>query len=78
MVRQGDEVLISDRGRVVARLAPVDGGVLEDSRRELLIRSGRIRPASARLPEHFWDEPRPRDTDGRSLAAVLDERSEGW
>ena len=78
MVRQGEDVLITDRGRVVARLAPVGGAVLEDSRRDLLIRTGRIRPASAPLPEDFWDEPHPQDADGRSLAALLDDRSSGW
>lgn len=78
VVRQGDEVLITDRGRVIARLAPVAGGVSEDSRRDALIRSGRVRPATARLPKRFWDAPRPRDPKGHSLAALLDERAEGW
>lgn len=78
MVRQGDEVLVTDRGRVIARLAPVQGGASQDSRRDELIRSGRLRPAAARLPKQFWDEPHPRDETGASLAALLDERGEGW
>ncbi|HSU96453.1 MAG TPA: type II toxin-antitoxin system prevent-host-death family antitoxin [Gemmatimonadaceae bacterium] len=78
IVRQGDEVLVTDRGRVIARLAPVGGKVLDDSRRDALIRSGRMRPATARLPRNFWAKPRPRDADGRSLSALLDERAEGW
>jgi prevent-host-death family protein len=77
-VRQGDEVFITDRGRVIARLAPVSGGVSDDSRRDALIRSGRIRPAAARLPKSFWIAPRPHDVEGRSLSALLDERAEGW
>jgi prevent-host-death family protein len=78
IVRQGDDVLVTDRGRVIARLAPVSGDVSDDSRRGALIRSGRIRPATARLPKGFWAAPRPRDAEGRSLAALLDERAEGW
>lgn len=78
IVRQGDEVLVTDRGRVIARLSPVTGDVLGDSRRELLIRSGRVQPPRAPLPEDFWNAPRPPDVEGRSLAALLDERSEGW
>ncbi|MEO7103139.1 MAG: type II toxin-antitoxin system prevent-host-death family antitoxin [Gemmatimonadaceae bacterium] len=78
IVRQGDDVLITDRGRVIARLAPIGGGVSDDSRRDALIRSGRIRPATAPLPINFWAEPRPRDAEGRSLSALLDERAEGW
>lgn len=77
-VRQGDEVLVTDRGRVIARLAPVTGNLLEESRRELLLRSGRIRPPTTALPKNFWNARRPRDAEGRSLAALLAERSEGW
>jgi prevent-host-death family protein len=78
IVRQGDEVLVTDRGKVIARLAPVGGVESEDSRRDTLIRSGRVRPATARLPKGFWDKPHPRDADGRSLGALLDERAGGW
>lgn len=78
MVRQGDEVLVTDRGKVIARLAPVTGAASEDSRRDALIRSGRVRPANTRLPKGFWDKPHPRDSEGRSLGALLDERAGGW
>ena len=78
IVRQGDEVLVTDRGRVIARLAPVGGKVSDDSRRDALIRSGRMRPATTRLPRNFWAKPRPQDAEGRSLSALLDERAEGW
>lgn len=78
IVRHGDEVLVTDRGRVVARLAPVTGELLGDSRRDLLVRTGRIRPATAPLPKEAWGAPRPADPDGRSLAGLLDERREGW
>jgi prevent-host-death family protein len=78
IVRQGDEVLVTDRGRVIARLAPVSGKLGDDRRRDALIRSGRIRPATGRLPKSFWSAPHPGDAQGRSLSALLDERAEGW
>ena len=78
IVRQGDEVLVTDRGRVVARLAPVTGDALGDSRRDLLVRSGRMRPPTAKLPKNFLKSRRPKDAKGRSLAALLQERREGW
>jgi prevent-host-death family protein len=78
IVRQGDEVLVTDRGRVIARLCPVSGEVLEDSRREVLIRSGRLTPPTAALPKDFWKVTHPRDPKGQSLAGLLAERSEGW
>lgn len=78
IVRHGDEVLVTDRGRVIARLAPVTGELLGDSRRDLLVRSGRLRPPMAPLPKKAWNAPRPSDPEGRSLTGLLDERSEGW
>lgn len=78
IVRQGDEILVTDRGRVIARLSPVSGGVLENSRREALIRSGRVTPPTTSLPKNFWKVAHPKDAKGRSLAALLAERSEGW
>lgn len=78
IVRQGDDVLVTDRGRVIARLAPVTGEAFEDSRREMLIRTGRLRPPAATLPRDFARRSRPSDKAGRSLAALLEERGEGW
>lgn len=78
IVRQGDEILVTDRGRVIARLSPVRGADLEDSRREALIRSGRVTPPTTALPKTFWKDAHPKDAKGRSLAALLADRSEGW
>ncbi len=78
IVRQGDEVLVTDRGRLIARLAPVKGGRLEESRRDLLLRTGRLRSPVGALPKNFWDRAHPSDREGRSLAALLAERESGW
>lgn len=77
IVRQGDEVLVTDRGRAIARLVPV-AGEEEDGRREQLLRSGRLRAPTARLPRDFWKRRRPLDSAGRSLAALLKEREAGF
>lgn len=78
LVRQGEEVLVTDRGRLIARLAPVKGGRHAESRRDLLLRTGQLRAPSASLPRNYWERPRPADREGRSLAALLAERAEGW
>jgi prevent-host-death family protein len=77
IVREGNEVLVTDRGRTIARIAPVVGSDLEESRRDLLLRSGSLRAPTASLPKDFWTRARPKDPDGRSLALLLDERGEG-
>ncbi len=78
LVRQGDEVLVTDRGRVIARLSPVTGDLQEESRRELLLRSGRVTPPTHGLPKNFWKSGHPGDAQGRSLELLLAERGEGW
>lgn len=76
-VRQGEEIMVTDRGTPVARLAPVRGPVAEDARRDQLVRNGRLRPPRRPLPDGFWDRPRPSDPEGRGLFALLEEREEG-
>jgi prevent-host-death family protein len=78
IVRRGDEVLVTDRGRPIARLAPVTGAHSVDGRREELIRTGRLRAPNAKLPRDFWDRKRPADAKGKGLAALLAERESGW
>lgn len=77
LVRNGDEVLVTDRGRPIARLMPVRGAAQESSQRELLIRNGRLRVPIAPLAPDFWTRPRALDTEGRSLQVLLEERDSG-
>ncbi len=76
-VKAGEEIIVTDRGRPVARLTPVTGMAHGEARLEELIRAGLARPPIAPLPPDFWDMPRPADPEGRVLAALLEERAEG-
>jgi prevent-host-death family protein len=78
VVKTGEEVLVTDRGRAVARITPVRGVERVDAHLETLIRTGRVRlPRSARpLRLDRLLAGAPRDPDGRSLAALLGERRE--
>lgn len=75
-VREGQEVLVTDRGRPIARLAPVREQQQEQSRRDLLVRAGRLRPPTGRLPKDLYSRALPADSKGRALAALLEERRE--
>ena len=44
MVKRGEEVLVTERGRPVARIVPVGPELDQDARRADLIRRGIIRP----------------------------------
>lgn len=77
-VKSGEEILITERGKPVAKLVPltrdrstVSGHLLE------LERAGILRLGTGRLPDDFWKLPRPRDPKGRILKALLAEREEG-
>jgi prevent-host-death family protein len=81
-VKAGEEVLVTDRGKPVARLVPVGGGAgldetVEGARLRTMEREGLIRLGSGRLPEGFFEKERPADPAGLLRRAVLEEREEG-
>jgi prevent-host-death family protein len=73
-VRAGEEVVITDHGRPVAKLVPATGA---DERLLELERQGLVRIGTEPLPEDFFDAPRP-DFGVSVLEALLEERREGW
>jgi len=75
-VKAGEEVLVSERGRPIAKLVPVSGGdALPDHLAEM-VRQGLARVGSRRLSQAFWSLPRPWDPKGRVLRALLAERAQ--
>ena len=75
--RAGEEVLITDRGRAVAKLAPVGPGDADAPPHLLdLERAGLARLGTGRLPPRFWSEVRPVDNAGLGVAALVAEREE--
>ena len=77
-VRAGEEVTITDRGRPVARLAPLLGESATEGRVTALVRAGLARAPSNPLDAAWLEATRPKDPGGRSLEAILEERAEGW
>lgn len=76
-VKAGMEVLITDRGKPVARLVPLSRS---KDLKESLVRmekEGLIRIGSGKLPKTFWRMNRPEDSNGMVLKALLDEREAG-
>jgi len=77
-VQAGEQIIITDRGKPVALLGPVRVDKRgNQTRMAELIRAGLARPPLQKLPEDFWELPRPDDPQGASLAALIDERAEG-
>jgi len=76
-VREGETVLVTDRGVPVARIEPVRAADEPAGRRAKLHRAGLVRPASRALDVRTLWAPRPRLPTGVSaVAAVEEERRE--
>lgn len=77
-VKAGEEVVVTERGRPVARLVPAIRGAEGIPPHLLeLQREGKVRIGSAVLPKDFWDLPRPDDSSGSARRALLDDREHG-
>ncbi len=72
-VRGGSEILVTERGRPIARIVPVEApGDLAELEREGIVRVGPMQ-----LPRELLDSEPPR-MDGPGLTeALLEERGEG-
>jgi prevent-host-death family protein len=76
-VREGEEVVITHRGRPVAKIVPVEdrpsmAGI------DRLVADGLVRRGTGTLPPHFWNLDRPEDPDASVRAAISEERESGW
>lgn len=78
-VRAGEEIIVTDRGRPVARILPVTGERELEQRVNRLVRSGLVRPptASAPLDPAQLIQAAPEDRAGHGLAALLEDRRAG-
>jgi len=77
-VRAGEEVIVTDRGRPIARLGPVEGEREMESRLAALVRAGRLRPPAApTLNVAELVAGAAEDPDGLGVASLLEERRTG-
>jgi len=76
-VKAGEEVLVTDRGKPIAKLIPLDRVDTEVPAHLLMLeKAGLVRIGKGRINADFWDLPRPKDKKGLLLKALLDERAE--
>lgn len=76
-VKAGEEVIVTERGRPVARITAVGIDGVPEGRLARLVREGKVRPPIAEAPLVRPAVPMPSDPEGRSLQSLLDERREG-
>ena len=77
-VKAGEEVIVMERGKPIAKLVPLAADGSTGSAHLLaLARAGLVRLGSGKLPAGFWKMPRPKDRQGAGSKALLTEKSEG-
>lgn len=70
-VKAGEHVVVTDHGRPVAMIIPIDPKITEDERQAELLAKGLIRPAQGTLPTDFFSKTRiPGLTAGKALEAL--------
>ena len=77
-VKNGDEVVITERGKPVAKLVriPRDQDPEMERMRELE-RRGLATLGTGKIPDDFWDLPRAEDPNDLVLKALLEDRELG-
>jgi prevent-host-death family protein len=78
-VRAGEQVVVTEDGRPVARLERIEPTAeTEEERMERLYAAGIIRRGAHKgLPPDFFDDM-PEDPNDLVLKALIEERDEGW
>jgi prevent-host-death family protein len=76
-VKAGEEILVTERGRPVAKLTPAVSSIVLPQHLAEMEKQGLIKVGTAKLPKDFWTLSRPRDSKGAVLKSLLQEREEG-
>jgi prevent-host-death family protein len=76
-VKGGNEVLVTDRGKPVARIVPISSKTRSRGSFSRMEKEGLIKLGSGKLPNDFWTMPRAEDPQGLVLKALLEERESG-
>jgi prevent-host-death family protein len=76
-VKAGEEVLVIERGRPIAKLTPAVGSSALAQELLEMEKQGLVKIGRGKLHKDFWDLPRPRDPKGRVLQSLIHEREQG-
>ncbi|HEY8824698.1 MAG TPA: type II toxin-antitoxin system prevent-host-death family antitoxin [Candidatus Limnocylindria bacterium] len=76
-VKAGEEVLVTERGRVIARLSPPAFHPTVTEWLRDMEGQGLVKLGTGKLPKAFWRMPRPKDPKGLVMKGMLEERAKG-
>jgi len=73
-VKAGEEVLVTERGRPIAKLTPAASSAILPQHLDELEKQGVVKIGTGKLPKNFWALPRPKDPKGLVGKSLLQER----
>lgn len=79
-VKAGDEVVVTERGTPIAKLVPIPPGDEDDpgwARLRQMAAQGLVTLGTGKIPDEFWELPRPEDPAGLVLKGLLEDRETG-
>ncbi len=76
-VKAGEDIMITERGRPIARIIPLRRDQQAAGQLEHLEKKGLLKIGSGGLPDEFWSMSRPLDNGEVGLVALLEERADG-
>lgn len=76
-VKAGEDIMITERGRPIARIIPLRRDQQAVGQLEHLEKKGLVKIGSGGLPDEFWNMGRPLDSGAVGLATLLEERAGG-
>lgn len=76
-VKAGEQVVVTDRGKPVALIIPIDPNISEDARRAELVAKGLVRPGRGPIPAEIIEGADvPGLTPERVLQAINEDRED--
>ena len=76
-VKTGEEVLITEYSRPIARLLPIANPVTLSAHLQDMEQKGLLKRGEKTLPADFGNLPRPADPQGAVRSTVLNDREQG-
>jgi prevent-host-death family protein len=76
-VKSGEDILITDRGRPIAKIIPLRRENAVPLELVQLEKAGLVKIGSGGLPDGFWSMARPTDSSGEARRILLEEREGG-
>ena len=75
LVREGEELVIRDRSRAIARIVPIESDGDEEEEERRLVAAGLLKLGTGAIEDAFWELPAPGVSVEKVRQAIEDDRN---